>query len=157
MSLRNLSRFRSYFVSSIGDLKCKVICVLDQVFPEYKLAFSDIFGETSKELLSHFQTANDFENISSEQLEAVLENVSFKGFAKNKISQIFELAVTSFCLKFCRNSFALQLKLLIEQIRFIDAQISDVESEIKTVLDKLDSPITTVPGIGDINGSCYYR
>lgn len=105
MSLRNLSRFRSYLVSSIGDLKRKAICVLDQVFPEYQSAFSDIFGETSKELLSHFQSADDFENITSEQLEAVLENVSFKSFAKNKISQISELAANSFGLKFCRDSF----------------------------------------------------
>lgn len=153
MSLRNLSRFRSYLVSSIGDLKRKVICVLDQVFPEYQSAFSDIFGETSKELLSHFQTADDFENITSEQLEAVLKNVSFKGFTKNKISQISELASNSFGLKFCRDSFALQLKLLIEQIRFIEAQVYDVETEIKTVLDKIDSPITTIPGIGDINAA----
>ena len=43
MSLRNLSRFRNYLVSSIGDLKRKVICVLDQVFPEYQSVFSDIF------------------------------------------------------------------------------------------------------------------
>lgn len=153
LSLRNLSRFRNYLVSSIGDLKRKVICVLDQVFPEYQSVFSDIFGETSKELLLHFQTVDDFENISSEQLESVLEKVAFKGFAKNKITQISELAANSFGLKFCRDSFSLQLKLLIEQIRFIEAQVSDVEAEIKTVLHKIDSPITTVPGIGDINGA----
>lgn len=153
MSLRNLSRFRSYLVSSIGDLKRKVLCVLDQVFPEYQSAFSDIFGETSKELLSHFQTADDFENITSEQLEAVLENVSHKAFAKSKISQISELAATSFGLKFCRDSFSLQLKLLLEQIKFIEAQVSDVEAEIKAVLEKIDSPITTIPSIGDINAA----
>lgn len=153
MSLRNLSRFRSYLISSVKDLKRKVICVRDQVFPEYQSAFSNIFGETSKELLSHFQTADDFEHISSEQLETVLENVSLKRFARNKISQISQLAATSFGLKFCRDSFSLQLKLLIEQIRFIEAQASDVESEIKNILDKMDSPITTIPGIGYINAA----
>jgi len=119
MSLRNLSRFRTYLVSSIGGLKRKVICVLDQVFPEYQSVFSDVFGKTSKELLAHFQTADDFENISAEQLETVLTNVPLKGFARNKISQISELAANSFGLKFCHDSFALQLRLLIEQIRFI--------------------------------------
>lgn len=88
MSLRNLSRFRNYLVASIGDLKRKVICVLDQVFPEYQSAFSNIFGKTSTELLSNFQTADDFENITSEQLEGILEKVSYKNFAKNKITQI---------------------------------------------------------------------
>lgn len=153
MSLRNLSRFRSYLVSSIGDLKRKVICVLDQVFPEYQTVFSDVFGETSKEILSHFQTAHDFENISSEQLESVLAKVSFKSFAKNKITHISKLAADSFGLKFCQDSFALQLRLLIEQIKFIDAQVCDVEAEIKAILDKINSPIMTVPGIGNINAA----
>jgi transposase len=51
LSLKNLTRFRSYLVDSISDLKRKVICVLDQVFPEYQSVFSDIFGKTSKEIL----------------------------------------------------------------------------------------------------------
>lgn len=153
MSLRNLSRFRNYLVSSIGDLKRKVICVLDQVFPKYCTVFSDIFGETSKELLAHFQTVDDFENISSEHLERVLENVTFKSFAKSKITQISELASNSFGLKFCRDSFSLQLKLLIEQIKFIEAQVSDVEDEIKIILDKINSPITTIPGIADVTAA----
>lgn len=153
LSLRNLSRFRSYLVSSIGDLKRKVVCVLDQIFPEYQSVFADIFGKTSKEILLHFQSAEDFENITSEQLESVLENVSFKKFAKNKISCISELAATSFGLKFCRESFSLQLKLLIEQIKFIEAQVADVESEIAIILDKIDSPITTIPGIGVITAA----
>lgn len=153
MSLRNLSRFRSYLVSSIGDLKRKVICVLDQVFPEYQSVFSDIFGKTSKELLIHFQTTDDFENITADQLKNVLENVTFKGFLKNKITHISELAANSFGLKFCCDSFSLQLKLLIEQITFIEAQVSDVDSEINVILDKIDSPITTIPGIGSVTAA----
>ena len=157
MSLRNLSRFRNYLVSSISDLKRKVICVLDQIFPEYQSVFSDIFGATSKELLSHFQTADDFaddfENINAEKLEKVLENISLKNFAKNKISVISELAANSFGLKFCRDSFSLQLKLLIEQIKFIEAQVSDVEKEINIILERINSPITTIPGIAAITAA----
>lgn len=153
MSLRNLARFRNYLVSSISDLKRKVVCVLDQVFPEYESAFSDIFGKTSTELLSNFQTAEDFENITVEQLESVLKNVSLKGFAKNKITHISELAANSFGLKFCRDSFSLQLKLLVEQIKFIEAQVSDVEAEIKIILNKINSPITTIPGIADVTAA----
>ena len=88
MSLRNLSRFRNYLVSSIGDLKRNVICILDQTFPEYSTVFSNIFGETSKELLLRFQTADDFENISSNQLDELLEKVSLKKFANNKVTHM---------------------------------------------------------------------
>ena len=56
-------------------------------------------------------------------------------------------------MTFCRDSFSLQLKLLIEQIKFIDAQVSDIEAEIKVILDKLDSLITTIPGIATITGA----
>ena len=153
ISLRNLSRFRNYLVSSIGDLKRKVICVLDQVFPEYQTVFSDVFGKTSKELLLHFQTADDFENITAEQLEDALKKIAFKGFAKNKLSQISELAANSFGLSFCLDSFSLQLKLLIEQIKFIEAQVDDVESQIKQILVKINSPITTIPGIGSVTAA----
>ena len=34
-SLRNICRMRNYLIQSAGDLKRKVICVLDQVFPEH--------------------------------------------------------------------------------------------------------------------------
>jgi len=153
MSLRNLSRFRNYLVSSISDLKRKVICVLDQVFPEYQSVFSNVFGKTSIELLLHFQTADDFESITAGQLEDALKNIYLKGFAKNKLSQISELAAKSFGLDFCRDSFSLQLKLLIEQIKFIEAQVDDVETQIKQILVKINSPITTIPGIGSVNAA----
>ena len=153
LSLRNLSRFRHYLVSSIGDLKRKAICVLDQTFPEYQGVFSDTFGQTSSELLLNFQTADDFCNITAEQLENVLETVSRKSFARHKLTQISEMAAKSFGLKFCKDSFSLQLKLLTQQIRFIEAQVSDVESEMTKILDAIQSPITTIPGIGLITGA----
>ena len=153
MSLRNLSRFRHYLIGSIGDLKRKAICVLDQTFPEYQGVFSDTFGQTSSKLLLHFQTADDFESIKAEQLETALEGISRKSFAKNKLTQISALASKSFGLKFCSSSFSLQLRLLIEQIKFIEAQVFDVEAEITAILEKLNSPITTIPGIGVVTGA----
>lgn len=153
MSLRNLTRFRHYLVGSIGDLKRKAICVLDQTFPEYQSVFSDVFGETSKELLLNFQTADDFQNITAKQLEDILEKVSLKKFATNKVNQLSTLATKSFGLKFCKGSFSLQLKLILEQVKFIEAQVSDVETEIKLLLDKINSPITTIPGIGVVTGA----
>ena len=63
LELRNLSRFRFSLVSQIGDLKRKTICVLDKIFPEYETVFSDVFGKTSREILSLFSSPTDFEDI----------------------------------------------------------------------------------------------
>jgi transposase len=153
MSLRNLTRFRNYLIASIGDLKRKAVCVLDQIFPEYQTVFSNIFGQTSRELLLNFQTADDFQNITAAQLERTLENISLKNFAANKLTQISEIAAKSFGLTFCKDSFSLQLRLLLEQIKFIEAQVCDVEAEIHIILKKIHSPITTVPGIGFVIGA----
>lgn len=153
MSLRNLSRFRNYLVGSIGDLKRKTICVLDQIFPEYHNAFSDIFGKTSKELLLQLNSPSDFENITSERLEELLSQVTLKGYAAKKFKDISSLAKTSFGITFCVDSFSFQLKLLIEQINFIEKQVSDVEKQISELLEKIKTPITTIPGIGDVTGA----
>jgi len=150
MSLRNLSRFRNYLIRSIGDLKRKTICVLDQVFPEYQSVFSNIFGKTSKEILLKLSTPNDFEDISSTQLQKVLSEITMKKFATNKITEISSIAKNSFGIRICLDSFSLQLKLLIEQMNFVEKQVKDVEAEIKALLDKINSPITTIPGIGNI-------
>lgn len=40
-------------------------------------------------------------------------------------------------------------RLLLQQIKFIEAQISDVETEINHILEKMHSPITTIPGIAN--------
>lgn len=139
-----LSRFRNYLISSIGDLKRKTICVLAQIFPEYSSIFSDVFGKTSKEILMQINTPNDFEDISSSQLEKVLDKITLKKFAKNKIDAISKIVKTSFGVTFGIDSSSFQLKLLIEQISFIENQVTNVEKEIKNILIKINSPITTV-------------
>lgn len=153
LSLRNLSRFRSYLVSSIGDLKRKTIALLDQVFPEYASSFSNIFGKTSKEILSNFSTPLDFEDINSEDLQSFLDNVSKKKYASRKLEELSKKASKSFGVNFCMDSFSLQIKMLIEQISFIQNQVLDVEKEIEILLEKLNSPITTIPGIGSVNAA----
>lgn len=153
LSLRNLSRFRNYLVGSIGDLKRKTICVLDQIFPEYHHAFSDIFGKTSKELLLQLNSPSDYENITSEQLAQLLSQVTLKGFAAKKFNDISSLAKSSFGITFCVESFSFQLKLLIEQINFIEKQVSDVETQMSELLEKIKTPITTIPGIGNVTGA----
>ena len=153
LSLRNLSRFRSYLISSIGDLKRKTIALLDQVFPEYASSFSNIFGKTSKEILSNFSTPSDFEDINSDDLNTFLESVSKKNYASKKIDELSKKASSSFGINFCLDSFSLQIKMLIEQISFIQNQVSDVENKIEVLLEKLNSPITTIPGIGSVNAA----
>lgn len=152
-SLRNLTRFRSYLVQSISDLKRKVISVLDQVFPEYQSIFSDVFGKTSKELLLQFSSPIDFENISTDSLAELINKLSRKRSGDIKANLIKSKAKTSFGITFCKDSFAFQLKALIQQMNFIESQVKDTEQEINKVMSAIESPITTIPGIGNVTGA----
>jgi transposase len=153
LSLKNLTRFRSYLVDSIADLKRKVICVLDQVFPEYQDVFTDIFGVTSKEVLLQFSGPAELEGVSACVLADLLAGLSRKKLGLAKAEELQKAAASSFGVTFCRDSFAFQLRMLIEQMKYIESQVKDTEAEIKAVMTKLASPITTIPGIGNTLGA----
>lgn len=153
LSLKNLTRFRSYLVDSISDLKRKVICVLDQVFPEYHNVFSDVFGKTSKEILLQFSSPAQLEDISADTLAELLAKLSRRKLGATKAEELSRAASTSFGVTFCRDSFSFQLRMLIEQMKYIESQVKDTEAEIKAIMERLASPITTVPGVGKTLGA----
>ena len=152
-ALRTLTRFRNYLVDSTSDLKRKVLCVLDQVFPEYAGIFSDVFGKTSREVLLQYSSPADLEGVSAEQLTELLANLSRRRCGEKQAKQLSEAASRSFGVTFCRETFSFQLRLLLEQIGFIEQQAAGVEKEIKARMEKLASPITTITGIGPILGA----
>lgn len=153
LELRNLSRFRFSLVSQIGDLKRQTICVLDKLFPEYQSVFSDVFGKTSKEILSLFSSPADFEDIVADKLKLLLERVSLKAFAKKKLNELSSKAKNSFGISFGLESLKFQLQSLLAHISFIEEQVSRIDSKITELLEEFKSPITTIPGIGNVIGA----
>ena len=137
LSLRNLSRFRSYLISSIGDLKRKTIALLDQVFPEYASSFSNIFGKTSKEILSNFSTPSDFEDINSDDLNTFLESVSKKNYASKKIDELSKKASSSFGINFCLDSFSLQIKMLLNKFLLFKTRFLMLRMKLRFYLKNL--------------------
>jgi len=153
LSLRTLTRFRSYLVDSIADLKRKVLCVLDQVFPEYESIFSKVFGATSKEVLLTYTTPAELERVSVEQLTELLAGLSRQKCGAVQAQRLSQAAAHSFGVTFCRDTFAFQLRALLEQMNFIEQQVTDTEKQIKALMDTLASPITSITGIGPVLGA----
>ena len=122
---------RNYLIQSAGDLKRKVICVLDQVFPEYQTIFSDTFGTTSKQLLLDYSSPSNFEELSVEDLTETLEALSRKKVGQSTAEKLINSAKNSFGVTFSKESFKFQLKLLIEQIQFIEIKLKNVKPKSK--------------------------
>lgn len=152
-ALRQLSRYRMSLVDNCSDLKRQIIALLDQVFPEYDKQFSDVFGVTSKELLSKCPTPEDLLTISTTKLSNLLEKNSRGRFGLEKAKELKESASKTFGIKFAKDAFSFQIKQLIGQIGFIEDQIKELEKKLNEILTSLDSQITTIPGIGPVTGA----
>ena len=152
MALRQLSRYRFCLVDDCSDLKRKVICLLDQVFPEYSSLFSDIFGVTSKELLLKYPTPEDMLSVSATKLSNFISKCSRGRYGRSKAEEIQSAAKSSFGIKFASNAFSFQIKQMIEQIKFIENHLKELEKEITELLIQTNQVITTIPGIGNVLG-----
>ena len=153
VALRQLSRYRLALVDTCGDCKRRVIALLDQVFPEYDALFSDTFGVTSKEVLSQYPTPEDLLTVSTRKLSNLLEKTSHGRLGKEKAEQLKAAAANSFGVSFARDAFAFQIRQLVEQMEFLERQVTELEAQISSLLKQTGSYITTIPGIGDTLGA----
>ena len=153
VALRQLSRYRLALVDTCGDCKRRVIALLDQVFPEYDALFSDTFGVTSKEVLSQYPTPEDLLTVSTRKLSNLLEKTSHGRLGKEKAEQLKAAAANSFGVSFARDAFAFQIRQLVEQMEFLERQVTELEAQISSLLKQTGSYFTTIPGIGDTLGA----
>ena len=153
IALRQLSRYRLALVDSCGDCKRRVIALLDQVFPEYEKLFSDTFGSSSTELLLNCPTPEDMLSVSTRKLTNILNKASHGRFGKEKAEAVKEAAKNTFGVAFAKDAFSFQIKQLMEQIVFLENQLSELEDQIAMLLHETNQYITTISGIGDALGA----
>lgn len=155
--LKQLERFRYSLVDSSSDLKRKIITCLDQVFPEYEKIFSDIFGSSSTEILLNSPLPEDILQLDTELLIETIHLVSKKRFgierSEKKVMKLKELASNSFGISIAADVFKLEIQIMLEQIRLIERQIIQIESEIHEIIATQDNYLTTITGIGDITAA----
>lgn len=153
LSLRQLCRYRMYMVDQISDLKRKVISVLDQVFPEYASLFSDMFGQASKELLLTYTTPEQIAALDTDKLAQLLSSQSRGRLGLDKANKIKDAASNSFGIKLAVDASSFQIKQLIEQIKFIEGQLKELEQIISEYFKGFDTQITSISGIGPVLGA----
>ena len=72
LHLRDLVRFRFGLSDTLGDLKRKVISILDKVFPEYEKLFSDVFIKTSKHVITENWSLSELAEMDLSELNTIL-------------------------------------------------------------------------------------
>lgn len=154
--LRELCRARFFVVDMVADLKRKVICILDQVFPEYEHIFSNMFGQTSAELLRNFSTPEEILEIDTNALADIIYTQSNKKYGLAKAEEIKSIASNSFGMLMGIDSMSLLIKQYIEHIQFTEKQIKEMDKRIADLFSEFDTCITTIPGIGPVLGATIF-
>jgi transposase len=125
---------------------------MDRVFPEYQHFFSDMFGKSSKELLSQAITPEEILELPTDELCAILKKASRGRFGEAKAEEIRAAAKTSYGITIATSAFAMQLRQLLEMIELLERQLDELEFEIEQYLLKLNTCITSCPGVGKVLG-----
>ena len=152
--LKNLSRFYLEMMSNLLVYKQRLLQILDKVFPEYEKLFSDPLIKTSKELLKQGVLPEDLVSWDVGKLSRWLKRQSHGRLGDKKDREILDTAADSFGITLATDAFSFELRLLVEQIEFSQKQLTDLADKLAEMVEKLQTPLTTIPGIGRLLAAC---
>lgn len=144
--LKSLTRARFSFVQDRSALKNKVKRLVVLLFPELLEQFSDIFGASATALLKQYPSAEKLAACHTDALAALLRKSSRGRFGRAKAAYLKQLANCS--IGNHSPARVMELKMLLARIDLLSEQIKDYDKQIKIIMDELDSPVPTIPGIG---------
>lgn len=144
--LKSLTRARFSFVQDRSALKNKVKRLVVLLFPELLEQFSDIFGTSATALLKQYPSAAKLAACHTDTLAALLRKNSRGRFGRAKAEHLKQLAKSS--IGNHSPARAMELEMLLARIDLLSVQIGEYDKQIKAIMDQLDSPVMTIPGIG---------
>lgn len=144
--LKSLTRYRFDKVKERAALKSSVARLINILFPEMEKLFSTLHTASAYALLSEFPSAKHISEAHLTSLTNLLYTTSRGRYNRDKAIKIREVARNS--IGTYMPAKALELKHTIKLIKEFDNEIAEIESAIESIMDKIASPITSVPGIG---------
>lgn len=144
--LKSLTRYRFDKVSERAKLKTSVSRLVNILFPELEKLLPTLHTASSYALLSELPSAKHIADVHLTHLTNLLYTASKGRYNRDKAIQIREAARSS--IGTYMPAKALELKHTIKLIRELDSEIDEINLAIKEIMDKIDSPITSIPGIG---------
>lgn len=162
LKLKGLCRSRRNLVTMRSKAKIQLVSYMDQIFPELESFFKgNLHLNVSYQLLKKFSSPKEISNLHLTKLTNILKDNSHGRYKKADAIELRELAKSSVGID--NPTLSLQIKHAILQIELFDEQIKEVEYLYQEILDEMNSPILTIPGmsynqaavilgcIGDIN------
>ena len=144
--LKTLTRLRDRLIKQRSLYLVMLTNQLDLSFPEFKEFFDGrLKSKTAQFILTKYGISNRIANMNSQSFE-LLNKVLRGKFSYAKFAKLKELAKNTIgCSSEIDEMF---FSLTINLYQSIDKAITEVESKIIDIMEKLDSPTASIPGIG---------
>lgn len=143
--LKSLTRYRFDKVKERAKLKqsvSRLVCIL---FPELEKLVPTLHMASVYAMLSEFPGAKQISNAHLTRLSNLLSQASKGRYGKETAIAFREAARSSIGSNMPAKS--LELKHTIKLIQELDLEIDEIEAEIKRIMDEINSPILSIPGI----------
>lgn len=149
--LKSLTRYRFSKVEERAKLKTSFSRLAQILFPELEKLVPTLHVTSIYQLLEEFPSASAIASVHLTRLTNLLSKASKGHYDRETAIKIRDAAKNSIGSNMPAKS--LELKHTIKLIRALTIDIDEIEAEISKMMDKIASPITTIPGIGNNMGA----
>ena len=144
--LKSLTRLRDRLVKQRSYYLVMLTNVLDEVFPEFKEFFDDsLKSKTAFYLLDTYKIPSRMANMNASSFDN-LRKISYGKFSYAKFIKIKELAKNT--IGSSSDADELEISSLLSIYKTINDEICRVESKIEEIMNIIDSPTVSIPGVG---------
>ena len=143
--LKSLTRYRFDKVKERAKLKTSVSRLVNILFPELEKLVPTLHMVSVYALLSELPSSSQIASCHLTHLTKLLESASKGRYSKEKAIEIRNTAKQSIGSNMPAKS--LELKHTIKLIQELSYEINEIEGSIKSIMDRIHSPITSIPGI----------
>ena len=143
--LKSLTRYRFDKVQARAKLKSSIARLVTILFPELEGLVSSLHLASIYALLTEFPGAHQVAEAHLTHLKSLLRDASRGRFDRDMTTAIRNAAKNSIGSRMPAKS--LELRHTIKLLREMDTEITEIEAEIKAIMDEMNSPILSIPGI----------
>ena len=143
--LKSLTRYRFDKVQERAKLKVSVSRLVNILFPELESLVSELHSTSVYVLLSEFPGAKQIADAHLTRLKTLLSEASQGRYGREKAVEIRDTARRS--VGSVMSAKSMELRHTIRLIREMDNEIEEIEAAIRSMIDEMEPPILSIPGI----------
>lgn len=154
LNLRNLTRQQESIAEISAKTKIQLHSLIDQVFPEYRGVFGDLYSRVSLLTLLAFPTSEEVLNASESELSTRIRSLCKSRsdlWAQERAKKLKEAALRNPFQRNLYHSNIFSLEMLINLVLQYQEHLSKIATEIDALAKEIEEYhiLQSIPGIGE--------